>query len=97
MENEIILHKKKITLDDLVNIVNNSKSYSDVLRKLGYSIKGGSSYKKLKEIILENNIDISHFDGKNHHKNIGKYKHPVEYYLNENSKVTSYKLRNRLV
>lgn len=93
MRNEL----NKIALSDLKNIINNSKSYADVLRKLGYSVNGGSSHERLKEIILKNNIDISHFNGKVHHKNIGKRKHPVEYYLHDDSKITSYKLKNRLV
>lgn len=42
-------------------IVKKSKSKSDVCRALGFPING-TGLRKVNEIILENNIDITHFD-----------------------------------
>ena len=47
--------------------------------------------------IENNNIDISHFTGQAHTKNIGKYKTPIEDYLTNKVKITSHKLRLRLL
>lgn len=42
-------------------MVDNSISYSEILRKLGLSTNGGSSLKPLKSRIEELNLDTSHF------------------------------------
>ena len=50
-----------INLDDMVNIVNNSTSFKDLLQNLGYSQNSGSVYCALKQYLIDNNIDFSHF------------------------------------
>lgn len=52
----------KITNDEFINIIKNSKSYSDALRTLGLSPKGGTSSKLLKRRISELKISTEHFD-----------------------------------
>lgn len=66
------------------------------MQKLGYAPDGGGVRKDIKNIISELNIDINHFKGKGHTKNIGRQRTSTEDYLNNKVKVTSYKLRNRL-
>lgn len=53
---------------ELKDIVDNSKSLAEVLRKLGYSTTSGSNSTTLKSRLKEFNIDISHFS----------YKKPIE-------------------
>jgi hypothetical protein len=48
------------TKEEIVEAVKKSKSYSDVYRQLGLQINGGS-YKWMKKLIEDNNLDISHF------------------------------------
>ena len=55
-------------LNILKSIIENSISLSEVMLAIGYNCKGGGAYTKLKNIIKENNIDISHFKGKSHGK-----------------------------
>ncbi len=50
-----------ISTEDLKNIVSNSNSTSDVLRKLGLSTKGGFNSKTIKLRLKLEKIDISHF------------------------------------
>ncbi len=59
------------TLLELTEAVKGSKSYSEVLSRLGKS-KSGSSVNIIKNKILEHKIDISHFNkfGKNGKRNI---------------------------
>ena len=52
----------KIADKDFIQIIKESKSYSDALRALGLSPKGGSSSKLLKKRISELNISTEHFD-----------------------------------
>lgn len=47
--------------EELKNIIKFSYSYSEVLKKLGYSTTGGKNSAILKKRIQEYNIDISHF------------------------------------
>lgn len=50
-----------VSNDEFINIVSNSKSYSDCLRALGLSTSGGSSTDILKRRIVELGCDTSHF------------------------------------
>lgn len=47
--------------EEFINLVNNSYSFSECLRKLGLYAKGGSSVDVLKRRIMELNISIEHF------------------------------------
>ena len=52
----------KIPIKELTDMIINSYSYSEVMRKLGYKYySGGNSYGVLKQRIEEENIDVSHF------------------------------------
>jgi hypothetical protein len=53
--------------EDLEKIVKESKTISEVIRKLGLRVAGGN-FKSIKNKILKFNIDISHFDS-NHVRN----------------------------
>ena len=55
---------KKIDKEELSNIVQNSKTFAEVMRKLGYIANKGNSYQPLKKYLRENNISFSHFLGK---------------------------------
>ena len=49
--------------EEIIRFVKESTSYKQVIEKLGLKY-GGSSYRRIKEIISKLNIDISHFTGK---------------------------------
>lgn len=93
----MIIKGKEYTIQEFEEICKNSESYREVSIKLGYSPNGGSATRRIKEIISDNNIDVSHFKGQRHTKNLGKYRTPIEDYLNNKVKITSYKLRERLL
>lgn len=59
MEKAII---DKYTKEELEQIVKQSYSYAQVLKKLGYSTRSGSNHITLKKRIEKYHIDISHFD-----------------------------------
>lgn len=52
------------TPEELSSIVKQSKTYSEVIKKLGYSTAHGGNINTLKEYINKYNIDISHFSNK---------------------------------
>lgn len=39
---------------------------AELMRKLGYTANRGNSFKNLKDYLIDNNVDISHFKGKSH-------------------------------
>lgn len=88
---------KSFTLEEFQAICKNSESVREVVQKLGYAPNGGGTAARVKRDIENNNIDISHFTGQAHTKNIGKYKTPIEDYLTNKVKITSHKLRLRLL
>lgn len=51
----------RYTKEELENIVKNSLSIKEVVKKLGYSTNGGDNSKTVKDRINKYNIDISHF------------------------------------
>ena len=75
-----------------IELIKNSNSLCEVCKKAGIVHTTGN-YKTLKKIILENDIDISHFK-----RNGGAYVKPraIEEYLVKGSQITSYKLKNKL-
>lgn len=88
---------EKYSKEQLQEFCNKSISYRELCQYVGYSCNGGSSIDTIKEMIEIYNLDISHFQGKSHRKNKGKFKTPTTDYLNNNVCITSYKLRNRLL
>lgn len=46
---------------ELQQIANESNSYRDMLKKIGYRTYNGSNHKTLKKAIIKYNIDVSHF------------------------------------
>lgn len=63
---------KDKSIDELKDIVNESNTLAEVMRKLGYTGNRGNSIKGLKQFFTENNIDISKFSINNRHC----YSHP---------------------
>ena len=92
------LKNKEYSLQEFQQICENCTSYRELATKLGYSVNsGGSTLNKLKTIIEENDINISHFKGQGHQKNKGIRRTPIEDYLTNKVKITSHKLRIRLI
>jgi len=54
------------TKEQLEEAVKTSFTYAELQKKLGYNVKGGAVYRKLKSVITEYNLDVSHFKGKGH-------------------------------
>lgn len=91
----------KYTDEQFLDFVKNAKNYRQVLLQLGVSPKG-SNYNVLKRRIKRLSADITHFItfGKGHawNKEIKTgYKTPLSDYLTNKVKVTSNKLRIRLL
>lgn len=87
----------KLNNDEFADLVRSENTYSDVLRKLGLSTKGGSSRDIIKQRIASLNIDIKHFDTYNNNNGTSK-KYKLEDILKENSTYYNlYSLKNRLV
>ena len=59
---------KQYSKEQIEDIVRESISYAEVIKKLGYS-KSGSIHEILKTYLEENNIDTSHFLSQAHNKN----------------------------
>lgn len=83
--------------EQLQQFCRESESYREVAAKIGYNPDGGRGTAAVKEMISLYGFDISHFKGMAHTKNIGKKKTPTEAYLNNEVKITSHKLRLRLL
>ena len=91
----------KITDDQFIQIVKESYSITEVIRKSGLKVAGGN-YETTKNRIKRLNLDISHFTGKlwskgkklksNYFKNLK----PLSEILIKNSTYQSYKLIKRL-
>ncbi len=94
----ITVKGKTFSIEEFKNICKDSESYREVAIKLGYSPSCGSSVtNRIKNFIQEYQIDITHFLGQGHKKNLGKKRTPLEKYLNNEVKITSHKLRIRLL
>ena len=81
------------TKENLENIVKDSKSYREVLRKTGRIMDCGGNYSLLKKRIREFGINTDHFLGRSancgkDHKGGGKEKYKIEEIFCENSPVT---------
>lgn len=75
-----------------VDLIKNSTSLCEVCKKAGIVATTGN-YDTLKNLIEEEEIDISHFK-----RNGGGYKEPknIEFYLVDGSKITSNKLKKKI-
>lgn len=60
---------KEIPLNDLNTLVQESRSYAEVLIKLGYKCSSNGSFEGLKTYLKENNIDTSNLLGQAWNKN----------------------------
>jgi 5-methylcytosine-specific restriction endonuclease McrA len=88
---------KEKSKEDLERIVENSNTFAEVMRKLGYSGNRGNSVNGVKKYLTELNIDLSRFSK----KNINRYSHP-SYTLDEimvkNSSYTNFfRLKKRII
>ena len=88
---------EKFSVEELSDFCATSESYRELAQKIGYSPDGGSAIKAIKEMIEKYQLDISHFKGQGHTKNLNKYRTPTEAYLNNEVQITSHKLRKRLL
>lgn len=92
------MSKSKVyTLSDkeFTDLIINSKNFSDVLRQLGLTSRGGTSSKLLKKRIQELNISTEHFSKTNY---VYANKKDLEEICIENSTyLTSSKLKKRLL
>ena len=75
---------KAISLENLKQLVIESTTIAELMRKLGYTANRGNSFDGLKKYLIENNIDISHFKGKSHGSSKTE-KYSLEQILVENS------------
>jgi 5-methylcytosine-specific restriction endonuclease McrA len=86
-----------ITDEEFSNLVSQSFSYSECLRKLDLETTGGSSTTTLKKRIKELNLSISHFDPFKNHKKIGQKKTLSEICIENSSYANTSSLKRRLV
>lgn len=87
---------EKFTKEQLSKMCEESESYRELAGKIGYSPDGGSNIATIKKMCEEYGLDTSHFTGQAHTKNKGNFRTPIEVYLQNKQKITSFKLRNRL-
>jgi 5-methylcytosine-specific restriction endonuclease McrA len=91
------LSSHKYTHEQLSEAVKTSFSVRQVLTKLKLKEAGGN-YKTIKTLIVNLQLDTSHFHGMlwNKGKNFGP-RRPIEDYLSNEQAITSYKLKQRLI
>lgn len=92
--------KRKWTDDQFISAVKTSKSYAEVIQKLGLKV-AGSNYDTVKRKIKELNLDTSHMTGQGWNiglKFIPNKAQPLSEILVTNSTfVSTYKLKQRLL
>lgn len=88
--------KYKIGDIELKEMVKNSISYAQVLKKSNMHSKGGA-YKTIKNRIMNLGIDVSHFTSKKHGTSINFNKKSLSEILVINSNYASYNLKRRLI
>ena len=93
----MICKYKSIPLEELQQIVYESITFAEVMRKLGYTANRGNSYGQFKKYLVDNNIDVSHFKGKSH-GNSQTRKYTLDEILVKDTKYTNMtKLKNRVL
>lgn len=86
---------KSISLDELKQIVSESKTYSEIMLKLGYTANRGNSYVGLKKYLKDNNINTSHLI---RHFIPNNEQYSLDEILVENTKYTNMsKLKDRVL
>ena len=92
------MRPRKWDLEVLPEIVKNSLSIAQVLRKLGLKPAGGN-YTQVQRYITELSLDTSHFTGQGHlrGKTHDYTKKPLSFYLVKGKQVQSHKLKLRLI
>ena len=91
------MKKRKYTKEILEKAVLNSTSFAGVCRHLDAKPFTGSQT-HISKTILEFNIDTSHFKGKGWNKGgVSTTVKPIEDYLNNKIKISSSKLRKRII
>lgn len=92
--------KRKWTDDQFISAVKTSKSYAEVIQKLGLKV-AGSNYDTVKRKIKELNLDTSHMTGQGWNiglKFIPKKAQPLsEILVTDSTFVSTYKLKQRLL
>jgi len=92
------MKRRSWTVEQLTEAVSSSRSYRQVLRKLGLRDAGGN-YEQIKKYIGEYNLNKSHFRGRGWCRGltgIGKPRVLLGAILVNGSSFQSFKLRNRL-
>ena len=88
---------EQYTKEELQNFCNESTSIRELAIKIGYKQDSGGNIKMVKEMIKELNLNCNHFTGQSHKKNLGKIRTNTEDYLTNKVKITTHKLRLRLL
>lgn len=90
--------RRKYTKEQFEEVIKNSVSISECLKKLGLKNAGGN-YGTFRQYAKELNLDTSHLKGKAWAKDriFDCRKKPIEDYLNNKRKITSHKLKKRLL
>ena len=85
-------------MENLHEIVKNSETYKDVIMMLGWNING-TNYDKVKRLIKENNLDITHFLNRSDYmkKYNNQDKKEMSEILVENSSYSRGSLKRRLI
>lgn len=85
----------KINIEQVIKVIQESKSIAEVNEKIGYQRESTAGYRRIKNIIKEYRIDISHFTGQKWSKGTNiltndklGHKHKIEDIFIENSKVS---------
>ena len=88
---------KQVSIEELTKLVNESITFSELMRKLGYTANRENSFKGLKDYLIENNIDFSHFLGRAHGTS-DNTKYSLEDIMVENSTYSNMtKFKERLI
>ena len=96
------MKKKNYTIEEFIDAVKCSTSYSGVCRKIVLATKGGNLY-TVKNKIKQMGLDCSHFTYSNWNRGLTSDDHqsikkkPIEEILKDNSGWSSYNLKNRLL
>ena len=88
---------EQYSIEELQKMCDESESYREVALKIGYSSSGGGSITIVKQMIIDLGLNCDHFKGQGHTKNIGKYRTQTEDYITNKVKITTHKLRLRLL
>lgn len=96
MSEKIKFNNEYYTLEEINKIAKDSISFSEVLKKLGYTGHGGYITKRLHEIFNKYKINYSHFSHYKY-KEFDKEYGELEKYLTNKCKITSWKLKNKLI